>query len=309
MTTANPVVDALEEVLGTEESGVAPTDELSPEVTPEEAALDTKVPGTTEKSGAKDAAGKTVPYDRFSEVVKAKNEAIAKVESLEGQFDGAKEREDSLRTRVGALENDHQILEAIKALAGDERYRDHVIAIDKAIQGIEDEVEVAEEAGDNSALLAAQKQLESKAAELETLVAHQKADSLWEMSDKMATQMIDALPEEYNDEDKALLSKLWTPTVNWDGIEEEGREAIQPELQTTFAQLIKNYGTPRGALIRQVQQEVERDTPEANASPEEMVDSVLETDWSARDEDGKAEHSDDDFTKMMAEVIRKTRQT
>jgi len=309
MTTANPIGDALDEVLNNDESGVAPTDELSPEVTPEEeAALDTKTPSTTEKPAAKDAAGKTVPYDRFSEVVKAKNEAQAQVKSLEDQFDGAKSREDTLRTRVGELESEHQILDAIKNLAGDERYHDHVMAIDKALQGIEEEVEVAEESGDADALKVAHKQLESKAAELEDMVAHQRAETLWDSADKMASQMLDALPEEYNDEDKTLLSKLWTPTVNWDGIEDTGREAIQPELQDTFAQLIRDYGTPRGALVSNAQQEAEQDQPEAAASAEDVVNAVMETDWSARDDDGNIEHSDADFAKTMADVIRKTRQ-
>jgi vacuolar-type H+-ATPase subunit I/STV1 len=310
MASANDdVAAALEEALASpKEVETQSTTDLSPEVKPAAAPSDTKVESTKETDSKSES--KTVPYDRFSEVVSQKNDAFDKVKSLEGMFQGATEREDTLRTRVGELESEHQILDAIRNLAGDERYRTHVMAIDKALQGIEEEVVEAKAEGDDQKVVAAEKRFSDKAAELEDLISEQNAESLWSASDATASQMLKALPEEYTDVDKQRLSQLWTPRVNWDHIEENGRDAITPTLQASFAELIKDYGPPQGAVAKQTREEILKDVPEAaNAgqTPDQKVASLLGQDWAATGEDGKAVTSDAEFSQGMADLMKATR--
>lgn len=310
MATANTVADALDSVLNApKDDAQASNETLSTEV---KQALDsvkpkTKAAPSDDKVNADDK-NKTVPYDRFSEVVQQKNDAIERLKNLESQFKTASERETTLRQRVGELETDRQIVAAIKDLAQDPRYKDSVIKIDKALQGIHEEVEKAEAKGDDKAVAEATKRFETKAAELEDLLADQNAEGLWNSANQYARALLEALPEEYTNEDRQLLSQLWTPRVNWDYIEENGREVIPGTLQESFAELIKSYGVPRGALVKAAKDEIVKTIPE-DAKPrssEQVVKSILDKDWSETKE-GKLVKSDSDFAKDMADLIRATR--
>jgi hypothetical protein len=262
----------------------------------------------SEEKGSKDEP-KTVPYERFSEVIGQKNEAVERMNSLDEQFKSASERENTLKTRVGELEQDHQILEAIRGLASDDRYSDAVNKIDRALQGIEDEVEVAEEKGDEKAVAVAEKKFEAKAAELEDLIADQRADQLFDKANDFASAMLDSLPDEYTDDDKRRLGQLWTPRVDWDSIETQGEGSIPDKLRSSFSELIKDYGSPQGAVVKKTRTEVESEIPkealDAKLSPEDAVKSALDKDWGAIDED-KFVHSDDEFANDLAKVLRAT---
>lgn len=316
MPDANEVQAALTEALATDDAGTQTATEPTPEVAD---ALADALKGTTDASASDDAAEesteddgkgtKTVPYERLSQVVKQKNEVTERLKSLEDQFKSVSAREDQLRTRLGEVEQDAQILDAIKNLAQDDKYRDHVVAIDKALQGIEDEIETAEQTGDQKAESSAVKRFEQKTAELENLIADQKADQLWNEAAGLANQMLAALPEDYTDEDRAVIGKLWTPRVDWSGIEEQGSDAIPNALNSSLADVIKEYGTPRGALVAKTTKDIESRIPEAKQlSPQDAIKGLLEKDWAATDEDGKATVSDDEFSRGMAEMLRKTQQ-
>jgi len=306
------VADALDSVLKPDIAAETTADKGS-EDSPVKQALETAL-GADKKAAPADAKDKstdgtkTVPYDRFSEVVTQKNEAIERLKSLEQQFKSVTERESGLKTRVTQLETSNQIVEAIKALAKDERYRPHVVAIDKALQGVTEEVEQAKKSGDDNAVKAAEERLQGKLDELEEMAAEQKADTLWNSSNEYARNLLAALPQEYDDDDKALLSQLWSSRVDWDYIEENGREVIPATLQKSLAELIKSYGTPRGALVSRTKEEVTKSIPEANRpkSTEDKVKGILETDWAATKE-GKPVHSDEEWAKAAAEVLRATR--
>lgn len=265
-------------------------------------------PADAKDKGTDGDKTKTVPYDRFSEVVTQKNEAIERLKTLDAQFKSANERETVLKSRVGQLETSSQIVEAIKELAKDERYRSHVVAIDKALQGVHEEVEQAKDKGDDKALKVAETRLQGKIDELEEMAAEQKADALWTSSNEYARNLLASLPQEYNDEDKALLSQLWSSRVDWDYIEENGREVIPPTLQKSLAELIKSYGTPRGALVSRTKDEITKSIPEAARpkSPEDRVKGILDVNW-AETKEGKPVHSDEEWAKAAAEVLRATR--
>ncbi len=314
---ANEVQEALQGVLDTDnnaESQSAP--ESSPEVTDAlKSVLETKsepaADDPTEKSTKDDGKGsKTVPYERLSEVVQQKNEISGRYDGLKDQFDtaaaSAKATEQDLRDRIGQMEQSSQMLEAIKDLAQDERYREHVKVIDRALQGIEEEVETAADTGDNKAESTALKKFEAKTAELDEMLSDQRAEKLWSETADSAKSMLAALPEDYTDEDRALIGKLWTPRVDWDGIEEKGSDAISSTLTASLANVIKEYGTPKGALVAKTTKDIEARVPEARqVSDDDAIKAILSKDFGAM-EDGKAVVSEADFTKDMAELMRVT---
>ncbi len=252
---------------------------------------------------------KAVPYDRFSEVVGQKNSAVERLSALDEQFKATTERENTLKTRVGELEQEHQVLEAIRGLAKDDRYADAVNKIDRALQGIEDEVEQAEAKGDEQAATAAEKKFEAKAAELTELITDQKSEQLFDKANNYASEMLRSLPEEYTDVDRARLGQMWSPRVDWNSIEEGGEAAIPETRKGSFVELSKSYGTPQGAVVATTRKEVESEiSPEAleqRLSPEDMVKGIVEKDWAASEE-GKIVHSDDEFSADMAKLLRAT---
>lgn len=303
------VAAALEQALATPAAATQSATATSPEAKSTSTPSDAGSERTTGKDGSK-VESKTVPYDRFSEVVTQKNDALERIKALEGMFDGASKREDTLRGRVGDLEKEHTILDAIRNLANDERYRPHVVAIDKALQGAEAEVAEAKATGDDQAIKAAEKRFADKAAQLENLIAEQNAEGLWDAANAAASQMLQSLPDEYTDVDKARLSQLWTPRVNWDNIEEKGRDSILPTLKESFAQLIRDYGQPQGAVAKTTRDEVLKSVPAAAAAQqttEQRVQGILGKNWSETGEKGVAVNSDADFAKSMADLMRVTR--
>jgi hypothetical protein len=313
---ANAVQDALEGVLDGEAEPQS-ANEPSPDVAdalkdalgdPKDDKSASDDPADDKSADDTDKGSKKVPYERLSQVVKQKNEVTERLKALDEQFKSATARENELRERVGQLEGEKEILDAIKNLAQDERYRPHVEKLDRALQGLDEEVEQAQEQGDKKAENAALKKFEEKAAELDDLMADQRAESLWNEAHGRAREMLAALPEVYTDEDRAVLGKLWTPNVDWNAIEAAGREAIPEALNTSFAAVIKEYGTPRGALVKKTTEEIEARVPEAKiVSPEDKVKELLAKEWGARDEDGAAVHSEAEFNAGLAEMIRKTR--
>ena len=304
----DPVKAALEQALSSPESADSqPAKQDSPEVkaTPPSDAK----PESNKVTDSSKGSDNRIPQDRFSEVVRQKNEALEQLKALEAQFKTATEREQALKTRVGQLETDHQILDAIKELAKDDKYRAHVVAIDKALQGIEEEVEEAKESGDKNQVAELEKKFKSETAKLQDLVSDQRAEHLWAQSNDYASEMLRSLPEEYTNEDRARISRLWNPRVDWDRIEKEGAQVIPDVLKSSLADVIKDYGTPQGALMARTKEEVTKSIPEASrpVDPATAVKSILDTDWAAFNDEGKPVQSDTDFTKAMANLMRKTR--
>ena len=308
------VQDALNAVLGSSsEEGSQSSSESAPETIQDLTAktqVDDFVSDDSSSESAKDSkesGGKTVPYERLSQVVGQKNALADRYNALEEQFNNANARETELRDRVAGQEQDSQILDAIKNLALDDRYKDHVTAIDRALQGIDEEVEEATEAGDTERVSKAELRLDEKLAEIEDLQDEQRADNLWTETADLAKSMLEALPDEFTTEDRAIIGKLWTPGVDWDLIEEEGRSSIPQALNESFARTIEEYGTPRGALVANTTQEIESRIPEAKLmSSEDRIQSLLDTNWSETNDEGKAVQSDDDFAAGVAEMLRQT---
>lgn len=288
------VADALKNALKPEGDSAGASDD---------AAGDEGDDGSDKDKGKKDP----VPYDRLSKVVKQKNEAVERSKTLESQLKSATDREAKLQSEIDALKTDVEILDSIKNLAQDPKYRPAVEQIDRALQGIDEEVDEARAEGDTKAESAALKKLEAKTSELEDLLADQRAEKLWDSAAARAKEMLAGLPEEYTDEDRELIGKLWTPKVDWNLIEANGSDAIPGALNSSFAEVIREYKTPKGALVANTTKEIESRVPEARVvSPEDAIKNLLERDWAERDGDGNAVISEDEFNKGLAEMIRKT---
>jgi hypothetical protein len=310
-SASDAVQDALNAALGTD----ADSQSANPEATEDVDNLSGKPEAGNDKPATDKASdkGDWIPKNRFSEVVKQKNEAIERLKSLESQFKSASEREDALKSRVGQLETDHQILDAIKNLARDERYKDHVVAIDRALQGLDDaeeKVEKAKETGDDKSLKAAEKRFAEETGKLQDLIAVQNAERLWDESNRIASEMLKELPSDnYTNEDKAVLAKLWKDSINWNHIEEHGRESIVPSLKDSLASVIKEYGTPRGALVARTKDEVTKSIPEAArpVDPATHVKSVLDKEWGKTDDNGAPVLDDLEFSKALGDLMRRTR--
>jgi hypothetical protein len=156
---------------------------------------------------------------------------------------------------------------------------------------------------------AAEKRFEAKSDELTEMITDQKAEQLFDKANNYASEMLRSLPEEYTDVDKARLGQMWSPRVDWNSIEEGGEAAIPDTMKGSFAELIKSYGTPQGAVASETRTQVESEiSPEAleqRLSPEDMVKGIVEKDW-AETAEGKSVHSDDEFSADMAKLLRAT---
>jgi hypothetical protein len=308
-TAAEDLTQALKDVAAGGNADSQSASDQNPDVT--QALKDVAAKSTPKTVGSDDKVqgteGKSIPYDRFSEVVAQKNDAIERLKALETQFKSVAERESGLRERVGQLETDHQILESIKALAADPRYKDTVVKIDKALQGIHEDTVKAEEKGDDKAVAKLEAAMQEKLAELEELNAEQNAERLWDDSGRYARELLASLPEEYTDEDKAIISKLWTPLVDWNFIEENGRDVIPAALQKSLAGLIKDYGTPRGALVSKTKQEMMKDVPESARTTNEAFDKEVKSKNWGEMKEGKFAQSDADFASAVGELLRRSK--
>ncbi|GAG15127.1 unnamed protein product, partial [marine sediment metagenome] len=244
---------------------------------------------------------KTVPYDRLRKVVGQKNEATERLKALESQFATANEREQTLTAQIKELQGDAQLLNAIKELHQDEKYRPMIENLDRALQGIDEEIDDAQDDGDDKATKDLLQKFEKKTAELDDLMADQRAEGLWDKTAGLAKSMLDALPEAYTDEDRTLLGEMWTPRVDWDGIEEGGESVIVPALNDSLAAVIKRYGTPKGAIAAKTTEEIEERNPEVKiVSDEDKVKDILEKNWAELDENGKPLISEEDFDQGLA---------
>lgn len=247
-----------------------------------------------------------VPYDRFQEQNAALKEALGRITEVSDE-------NTELKVKLAQLETDHDVVERIRGLAGDDRYRGLIETLDKALRGIHEEVQ----SGDKTkaeATVDTKKLLDDYKVQIEDANAQLRADLLWQQAKSLSDKMLDALGEDYDEQEKLVIARTWNPTVNWDAIE-ENPDIMQAELARSLKDVLEAYGEPRGALKAKVQQfetqQSEKTTESAKpqVSSEEALKGILDRDWGKvkTNQDGKAigaEYSDDDFKNALARVIR-----
>lgn len=252
----------------------------------------------------KQTQSQSVPYDRFKEKVDALEQATAKLEEFTT-------RDKELSVQIAKLEQSHDVLERLRGLAQDDRYKPLVEKLDKALRGVHEEVEAGdktEKQGDKEVT----KLFSDHKAELEDAFAQQRADLLWQQVQSISSQMLDALGEDYDDNDREAIARLWNPETNWDAIE-ENPDVMRDELLGSLKRVVETYGEPRGALkakISQFEQKSQQTTEVTPAiDPEKELKGILDKEWGKVkvSPEGKtlgAEHSDEEFAATLAKVMK-----
>lgn len=308
-TEGEGIAEALESAIG-EETEESPTSET---VETQETKGEPKG-----EPGAKKGS-KTIPYDRFQEVVQERNDFKSKIAELENQYKESNQALSKLTSMYEDAKESTDILDSIKELAKNPKYLPHLEVIDKALKGIEEEVEEGKTTPED-ALKAADKILNSKVEELTEELAEQRADAIIARADAIADKWLASLPEEYTDKDKDVIARLWTNAVDWNEVE-DNPSILEDTLKDSLQNVIEVYGPPRGSLFtaEEIETALEEETsPEKMAvSPEEELAALTQgKNYSSFKEvtvplpGGRSkttllpEVSEDDFSRDLAEAMR-----
>lgn len=251
-----------------------------------------------------------IPYDRFQEVVEQKNSAIGRLENLQAQLDQRTAELGRAVDLIQTKDKDAQLVAEIRRLSENPKWRDTIEKLDKAIHGIEDDVEegkVTPEAGESKVL----KELEKVKAELNDKLADSQTDQLITAADTLCREYMQGLPDVYTADDKRVISRLLTDTIDWDGIEARPTELAR-FVAAGFQEAIDLNGTPRGLAPAAAQQTANPINEKANS--DKILTTLLSAEWGKTREverGGKsfkeAIVSDADFTKALGAVMRESR--
>ena len=268
----------------------------------------------TEEATTEEGGENRIPQSRFNEVNAAAK--LAREEATRAQTVLAETQDKLVRMAelLEAKEADVRTLNEIKSFVNDPEMKDHVIAIDQKLKGIET-IKKEVNAGTTTpedAYRQTQELLEEARAELRDTQADVQADQLIAKADVLAERLLSALPAEYNSEDLAVINDLFHEKVDWDAAVADPSRLTEL-LTAGFQATIDRYGMPRGALFNA--EEVEVLTPTATETPltpEEEFAELMKLDWGSTKEvklpSGKTtvtpERSDDDFNAVLAQAIR-----
>lgn len=278
------------------------------------AAVNSSDTETVEEEVSEEAVGsdKRVPYERFKEVNSAYKESKESQDLLTRQLAEQSDKLVRMAELLEAKEQDVQTLNEIKSFVNDPAMKEHVVAIDNKLRGIEEAVEDGDLTPDQAQEYT-RELLSQTREEIADVRATAQAEALVSRADVIADKLLAQLPEEYNEQDRAVIQDLWTDKMDWD------RAVAHPDslsdiLSEGLQEVVNRYGTPRGALF--TGEEVEELTPEPATqplTPEEELAALMDQNWGGINEtdlgNGKtavqAEKSDDEFNAAMASIIRK----
>lgn len=273
-----------------------------------------KTPSGNEDKETRESKGSThVPYDRFKQKVDQVQTLEEKLQAATAKAEEVTEREEKLRKQIVQLEQEHDVLERLRALADDEKYRPMLERLDKALKGIDDEVEAGtktEEEGKEDA----RKLFEKESKKINEEVDKKTAEMIFQHANLIADRMLEALPETYNAADRKAISQDWSSAVDWNKIEEDS-SVMKEELQRSFKSVVEAYGEPRGALekykaeLEELKAKAEEEAPEKPKSAEDIVKGIIDKDWSKvkTKEDGTVigpELDDGEFEQDLAKVLK-----
>ena len=275
------------------------------------AAAASSTPETVEKGTKEVTEENRIPQSRFNEVNNALKEVRAAEAVAREQLAETQNKLVRMAELLEAKEADIQTLNEIRGLVADPSMKDHVLAIDAKLRGVELEVE-NKEITPEDALEKTRALLEQTREEMRDTQADVQADLLIQKADSIASQLLDALPEEYNESDREVINDLFIDKIDWDAVvANPGR--LLDTLTEGFQTTVDRYGVPRGALFST--DEVEELTPQAatQLTPEQELKALMEQNWGETKTvdlpGGKqqtvAAKSDDDFSKALAGVLRK----
>lgn len=261
---------------------------------------------TAARGTSKPDKGEWIPKARFDEVIGQKNEYHEHLLALEAEV---REAHESLRQSTALLaerEQDTKVMNELRRIANDPKARPLLEKLEKMIEGVEDEIEETKgkPSADQTQLLEALKQTRD---ELTDELADQRADIILSKADTIAERYLAALPDEYTDADKRVISHLWTPRVDWEAIE-ENPDVMPQALVSSLEEVLDLYGEPKGIATTTVKEPVRETGP----TPEQELAALVNKDYGAfkevKGESGKTSRvaavSDDDFAADLARAMK-----
>jgi hypothetical protein len=270
---------------------------------------------TRETTKGKAATGKgAVPYERFQEVVGQKNTYAEKYAELEKASSEDRTALTKLAAMLEEKEKDTTLLNDIRALAIDPKYRDALELIDKGLRGIEDEVKTGEISPKEANVET--KKLIAKQSAIENSIADQRAELIIQRADLLADKWLEALPNDYTEADRKVIANLWTNNVDWNKVEQNPNQ-LDSILAQSFQESVNTFGIPRGKLINPDDVEfVEETTKQDARDPVEELSTLLKDKqygamktvktYGGREISMPAV-SDDDFATDMAKFLKARR--
>jgi hypothetical protein len=288
------------------------------------AASPTETETQTEEETAEDVVevksedGKTehrIPKKRFDEVNTKYKEATASNDLLTQQVAEANQQVVKMAELLEQKDDDVQTLNEIKSFVNDPAMKEHVIAIDKKLKGIEQEVATGESTPDE-AQTKTRELIEQTREEMADIQATASAEAMVGRADIISDKLLAQLPDTYTDQDRGVVQALWTEKMDWDRAF-ENPDNLSEQMTEDFQEALNTYGTPRGALF--TVEEIEELTPEATTAaktPEQELADLMDQPWGGLKteelEGGKtkttAEKSDTEFTAALADVLKLKRQ-
>jgi hypothetical protein len=277
----------------------------------------TSAPETAEVTPTEEAdvSGENrVPQSRFNEVNQAAKLAREEAEHARATLAETQDKLVRMAELLEAKEADVRTLNEIKSFVNDPEMKDHVIAIDHKLKGIEtirEEVDAGTTSPEDAVRLT-QELLDEAREEMRDTQADVQADQLIAKADALAERLLNALPEEYNAEDLAVINDLFHEKVDWDAAVAYP-DSLSEILTEGFQATIDRYGMPRGALFNAAEVEVLTPEPaEIPQTPEEELAELMELNWGGtrvvETTGGRTkvepELSDDDFNAVLAQTIR-----
>lgn len=267
---------------------------------------------TTEAKGKATGKG-AIPYERFQEVVGQRNEYAEKVKAVEAQSHEDRTSLTKLAAMLEEKEKDTSLLNDIRALAIDPKYRDALELIDKGLRGVEEEVEAGETTPEKASVET--RKLIAKQEAIEDSIADQRAELIIQRADLLADKWLDSLPEEYTDADRKVIANLWTNSVDWNNVENNPNQ-LDSILAETFQESINTFGVPRGKLIDPDDVEFVEETTDEAVDPMEQLSTLFKDKQygamkTVKTHGGKEISmpavSDDDFASDMAKFLKARR--
>jgi len=258
---------------------------------------------------------------RFKEVISERNEAISALRGFESEKEVLNKQIAELHDRnlklidiMEAKENDASTMNQIRDLANDADTDERVVGaielLDKALKGeieaVQEEAEQKVNSGDLTRA-EARKMINEHVSEMELRVDQQRADMITEQVNVRADEFLKALPDEYNDVDREIVSELWAKRLDWEALNSDPSQMMDV-LSTSFESAIEKYGMPKGAQTAVVNEASEEG---GNSVKEPSADEVLERikaiNWGDTSGDGSSKkpvYDDEFFSKQMANVMK-----
>ena len=298
----------------TEDVNTSVEDKLAKAAAEESSTAEKKVEKVTTEEGktTEEKGENKIPQSRFNEINDKLKEAKEAQEATVTQLAESNEKLVRMAELLEAKDDDVQTLNEIKSYINDPAMKPHVQAIDAKLRGIEKEVETGKTSPDE-ALAKTHKLLEQTREEMADAQATVQAEQLVNKADVIGEQLLAQLPKEYNEADRATITKLFANGMDWDEAVNHS-DNLADFLTGEFQGVINEYGTPRGSLLSTEDAEKLNDDKEKETvkTPEQELDAVMNQNWGGLKKtdlgEGKeridVELSDDEFSAAMAKMIR-----